>query len=238
MRPRLYALIALSVIAIAVCIRLGIWQLSRLHERREYNAVVAARLSEAAVPVQQLTRDTAQLRFRSVTLKGVYDYDHQIVLTNRTRNGSPGVNVLTPLRLPGTDTAVLVNRGWLYAADGINVDLAPWREGDSLTGQGYALPETAPGPGAIQSASRKNAYRWVNFKLLQEAIPYPLLPFTVSLVGDSVVHANVPPRVPPPELSEGPHMSYAFQWFAFAVVFLVGTILFVRKSREKREGEG
>jgi surfeit locus 1 family protein len=232
MRFRLYALIALSVIAIAVCVRLGMWQLNRLHERLAYNTVVAARLMEAPVAVQQLTRDTAQIMYRRVLVQGVYDYDHEVVLTNRTRNGSPGVNILTPLRLPGTDTAVLVNRGWVYAPDGTNVDLAPWREEDSLTGEGYVLPAESPGGGSVRSASRANAYRWVDFTALREAIPYPLLPFTVLLAGDTITRSNVPPRVPPPVLDEGPHRSYAFQWFSFAVVFLIGTIVFVLKSRK------
>jgi hypothetical protein len=61
-------------------------------------------------------------------LRGTLDYDNEIVHTLRGRGGSPGVNILTPLRRVGNDTAVLVNRGWLYAPDGITVDTKPWRE--------------------------------------------------------------------------------------------------------------
>jgi surfeit locus 1 family protein len=35
--------------------------------------------------------------------------------------------------------------------------------------------------------------------------------------------------VPPPELSEGPHLGYAFQWFTFTVIALVGYPLILRR---------
>ena len=49
-------------------------------------------------------------------------------MTGRTRSGSPGVHILTPLRIPESDTALLVNRGWVYSPDARTVDLTRWRE--------------------------------------------------------------------------------------------------------------
>jgi cytochrome oxidase assembly protein ShyY1 len=42
--------------------------------------------------------------------------------------------------------------------------------------------------------------------------------------------------VPLPELSEGPHLSYAIQWFSFAVVALVGSAILVRRDRRAKRG--
>jgi surfeit locus 1 family protein len=41
-------------------------------------------------------------------------------------------------------------------------------------------------------------------------------------------------RVPPPPLGDGPHLSYALQWFAFATVALVGYVAWLRAGRRPR----
>jgi cytochrome oxidase assembly protein ShyY1 len=37
-----------------------------------------------------------------------------------------------------------------------------------------------------------------------------------------------------PVLDDGPHRSYAFQWFCFAAIALGGAIAVVRRERESR----
>lgn len=233
MRPREYGLVVLSIIMAVVCARLGVWQVSRLHQRRAHNAFVAHRLGEPPVALAQLPRDTAELRFRRVFLHGAYDYAHQIVLILRTRNGSPGVNVLTPIQVAGSDTALLVNRGWVYAPDGVRNDLTPWREGDSVHAIGYAVPFDPPEHGAPRSISRPNGYRWIDLNAIKASIPYPVYPFIIVLEGDTLAPRTIMPRVPPPPLDEGPHLSYAIQWFAFTLISIGGMLIFVLRVRQR-----
>ena len=131
MRRRTILLLVLAAVVAAVCVRLGFWQLGRLAERRAANTLVSTRLDSAVVDVARLPADTALARYRRVTVRGTYDFEHEIVLSGRSRAGSPGVNLLTPLRVAGADTAVLVNRGWVYAPDAATADLTRFRE--SLT---------------------------------------------------------------------------------------------------------
>jgi surfeit locus 1 family protein len=234
MRVREYVLIVVAIVAAVVCTRLGIWQLHRLQERKARNAMVASRLNEAPVSLAQLPRDTGALRYRRVPVKGVYDYAHQIILTTRTYNGSPGVYILTPVHMAGTDTALLVNRGWVYSPDGVHVDLKPWQEGDSINALAYAEPFGRPRRGPAESPTRDNAFHWIDARLLPLAFPYPVFPFLVVLEGDSVTPPHVPPRVPPPALDEGPHLSYAIQWFAFTLIAIIGIGFFIRKTLQQR----
>src|SRR5213078_839548 len=93
-----------SVIVIAVVLtlgflRLGFWQLGRLHERRTLNAELVSRAVAAAVSPSELPADTASAHYRKISLDGSYDYAHEIILTLRSRDGSPGVNIVTPVRL-------------------------------------------------------------------------------------------------------------------------------------------
>jgi surfeit locus 1 family protein len=146
-----------------VCIRLGIWQLQRLSDRKHLNTELRSRAATRPVDLAALPKDTGEAHFRRVVISGTYDYDHEITLTNRSRNGSPGVNIITPLR-GMSDTAILVNRGWVYAPDGMTVDLARWRETSSMNGDGY-VEFFRKGNGTAKSATHERAYRWVDDSL-------------------------------------------------------------------------
>jgi surfeit locus 1 family protein len=59
----------------------------------------------------------------------------------------------------------------------------------------------------------------------------PLVPVVLLALGDTTPRdVSRPTRIPPPSPSEGPHKSYAFQWFGFAAVFLVGFLAFAAKG--------
>lgn len=231
-RTRDVVLVLIAIVFSAACISLGFWQLRRLAARRALNARIVHRLDETPVSVDSLPRDTATLHYRAVTVRGTYDYAHELVIADRTRNGAPGVDIVTPVRTPASDTALLLVRGWVYAPDGLTVDLSTWREGDTVSSTGYARPLDVPYPGRPTLAGHPNAYRWIDLRAIRASVPYPVYPFLVVLGGDtssaSARRAHSPPRVPPPPLDEGPHMSYAIQWFSFAAIAIVGTIFFLR----------
>jgi surfeit locus 1 family protein len=218
-------------LAVAVtCISLGFWQLRRLEERREFNRQLRARAETAPVDLSAIPKDTGEARFRRVRLIGSYDFANEVRLTNRVRNGSPGVNIITPLRLPGTDTAVLVNRGWVYAPDAMTVDFGRWREPTELRAEGY-IENYAAGRGNARTASNAKAFRWMDRLTLAQAFPYPIAPYFAVLIGDSgKTSLKVPPRLDVPPLDEGPHKSYAFQWFSFAAISIFGTLLYLRRK--------
>jgi surfeit locus 1 family protein len=230
MKGRDLAFLILGTAAAAVCVRLGVWQLDRLSERRAFNDRLRARAEMAPIPVAQLPRDTAAARYRRVRISGKYDFQNQVALTTRSRIGSPGVNILTPVRLPGTDTAVLVNRGWIYAPDGMTADLGRWPEPAELEGDAY-VQNYQSREGSPLSPRNERAFRWMDYRALSQAFPYPIAPYYLVLMGETQnPPANIPPRIPVPPLDEGSHLSYAFQWFSFAAVFIIGMVLYLRRK--------
>ena len=217
-----------SILAVAfglLCVRLGFWQLSRLQERRASNALVAARLDSAVVPRAQLPADTALARFRRVRLTGTYDFDHEIVLSGRSRDGSPGVNLLTPLRVPGSDRAVLVNRGWVYSPDALLVDQPHWREPADADVHGLVSTFHDRAPGAALVSRQGRTIRWLDVGAIDSLLPYPIEPYYV-IATDSATSSTTPVRLDPPALDEGSHLSYAIQWFSFAAIALAGAAVF------------
>ncbi len=200
--------------------RLGFWQISRLHERRVSNALVISRLDSAQVDVHDVPRDSALARFRLVRVAGIPDYDHELILAARSYQGSPGVNFLTPVRFPGLDTAIIVDRGWVYTADGSTVDSKHWRDRDSVfTGYVEELPTT----GGKTFVGKPQIIARLSADVVRKALPYPVAPFYVVELGDSVKAQDHIVRLSVPPLDEGPHVGYAIQWFFFAAVALVGT---------------
>jgi surfeit locus 1 family protein len=226
----------LCVAMAALCVRLGFWQLGRLGERRARNAVVRARLDLPVVALSALPADSAAVRFRRAETRGRYDYAREVKLAGRSRNGSPGVHIVTPLRVDGAgDTVVLVNRGWVYSPDAASATLERWRERDTATVRGFVDVFPAPGPGAARAASDPRAYRWLDRDEMARVVGAPVAPVVLVAQGDTAGTAanRTPVRLGPPPLDEGPHWNYAVQWFAFAGVSIAGLATVVTAERRK-----
>ncbi len=227
-RTLLFAVI--SVLAAALFVRLGFWQLDRLAQRRECNRLLTSRLAAPPAPWS----DTTAVRYRRVRISGVPDYEREIVLVGRSREGSPGVNLITPLRLRGSDTAVLVNRGWVYSPDATTIDQARWREGDTLTIQGYVEAFNQPGPGDLPAHQR--IARRLSHSAAAARLPYPIAPvYVVALDAGKPPRPDAPARASLPVPDNGPHLGYAVQWFSFALIAVVGAGIGLVTGR--REGE-
>lgn len=228
-----------ALLAAALCVRLGIWQLDRLAQRRSYNAQVAARFDAGAEPLREaLARDTADARWRRVRGVGVPDYSRDILLASRTRGGSPGVWIVSPLQLPDTDTLVALVRGWVYSPNGRDIDFARWREGETFTVDGRLDAFQRPAAGAPRLPSEARAFRWLERDTLRAEWGAPVASMLVYQFGDTIGGYEVtggvtPARFPLPTLDEGPHRSYAVQWFSFALVFVVGYGAAVYTKRQR-----
>jgi surfeit locus 1 family protein len=233
-RTRKVLFLICAAVLTVVFVRLGVWQLRRLAERRTRNGLIAARLTLPPADLAALSRDTAEVQYRRVRVDGDYDYDHEFALTNRVIDGAPGVHLVTPLRRAGTDTAVLVDRGWVYAPDGMTIDPARWREPSPVTATGrvqelvrHTEPASHPG--------HPNEIRWLSPDSIERWAGYPVAPYLVVLERDSTASAaqRIPVRIPVPPLDDGPHLNYAIQWFAFALIAIggAGVAVFSRRAR-------
>lgn len=211
----------------ALFVKLGLWQLDRRTQRRARNAIVAARIRSAPVTLDRLGGDTSLTHYRRVRVTGHPDFDRDLALTLRGNMGSPGVDILTPVRTPGNDSAILVNRGWIYSPDGMTADLSKWREADT-TFSGYV--EEFEGGGGRDSV-RLNGIRRMNYAAIARVLPYPIRTFyMVATIDSTPTNTTGVVRLKPPVLDEGPHLSYAFQWFSFATIAVVGAGIVAARS--------
>lgn len=229
----------LAAVAAVVCVRLGIWQLHRLDERRARNAVIRSRMEAAPVDFATLIgSDTAEVHWRRVKVNAIPDYQNEGVLTTRTQSGIPGVQVITPVQpADGSwgDTAAIMVRGFVHSTDGRTIDHGLYREGDTIAVDALVLTYPAVRPGTIASSSNPRAVRALEHDSLARILAHPLAPFVLLALGDTgVTDLGRISRVPPPAIDEGPHWSYALQWFGFAGVAVVGFFAFAWSRRNKR----
>ncbi len=253
-RSGVFGTLGVFVVA-AICVRLGIWQLHRREGRLAHNAVVSARMAGDPVTLSRAIRDTAGLTFRRAILEGEYDDDRSLVLAGRSHDEMPGVHIYSPLRVAGG--AVLVNRGWAPAADAATVDLHDFRVEGPVRLEGILLPFPD-----IQVDVPPEGFRTRWFRLAGDAIrrqyPYPVAPLYLLATSPlpagsgggaaagsgpgalpaSAARPSLPIRAEPPELGQGPHLSYAIQWFSFATIFVVGWLVLLLRRREDHEPGG
>ena len=222
----------------ALCVRLGIWQLDRLEQRRAFNAHVEAMWAAEPITIDgQPEEDLTELEYHVVTVSGRYDFENQIALRNRYFQDEYGYHLLTPLLLDD-GSAVLVDRGWI-PADG-NDGPADWRQYDqpgpvTLEGQirlGQAKPDMGgvPDPTLTPGQTGLDFWNIVNLERIQKQVPYRLLNVFVQPDVDTGDVEPPVPYQPEIELTEGSHQGYAIQWFTYATILVVGYPFFVRKQ--------
>ncbi len=232
---RRYVPLAIAVVVAVVCVRLGLWQLSRLNDRREVNATRATRLAQPQLQITEWLALDSTGAGRRAEAAGVFDFTRELIVVARSFRGVPGVHIVTPLRLPD-GSALLVERGWVPSADGRSIDLERVRERAWANPTGLLLGNVTEQPEAIVGDAVWPRYvRRVTPPDHGAAYPYPVLDL---LLRRTELPDSAPQEmraVPLPELSDGPHLSYAIQWFAFAVIAVIGSVaLVVKGSREFR----
>lgn len=241
-RDRLFIGVVLLLGVISV--RLGIWQLHRRQERIALNSEIETRLSQPVIDFPDNLLAPQDFEFQHVRLEGRFDAMHELLLRNRSFEDQPGVHLITPLIGTAGDVAVLVDRGWLPHSATEKEDLPELVIPETITIEGIlrlsmpepslsflADPTRGPGEPAI--------FEWqvVNIDRIQSQIPYALQPVYIELSEPPSGNQTYPIPDPEIDLSQGPHLSYAIQWFAFSGIAFVGSFYFWRrKSLSEKEG--
>jgi surfeit locus 1 family protein len=236
----------LVLVGMAVLIRLGIWQLDRLHARRAFNARVSAQIAQPTLELlgNALNADLTQMEYRPVTVTGTYDPSSEIALRNQYWNDQWGVHLVTPLKIAGSNQAVLVDRGWIpgdryetgdwseYAEPGLVTVHGIIRQSQSKAEMGRRSdPTPIPGAGPLKT------WNFVNIPRLSEQAAEPLLPVYIQQAPDPAWQ-KLPQRYQPElDLSEGPHLGYAIQWFIFAAILGIGYPFFIKRQEARLEKE-
>lgn len=236
----------LGVVALIVAmIVAGVWQIDRHQTRGDRNDTIRARVAEDAVPLGAVATIDSDAdigereQFRRVSVQGVYQFNDEVLVRNRTFDGAPGFWVLTPL-LQDDGTAAIVNRGWIplaFGDDSVRAETAPPTGAVHVVGslqparKAEGLQQADPATGQLTSLARPDVLR------LAQQLDYPVVPLVVRLEATPTAEvAEFPTPLPLPALDAGPHASYAAQWFIFTTIAVVGYPLVLRRVRRGEAG--
>ena len=216
-------LIAVAAVAgIALTASLGAWQWGRGQQRTALQDAVAAREHSAPVSIGELlaARDgDAVLVHRPITLRGQWIAQRTVFLDNRQMNGVPGFYVVTPLRLEGSQAAVLVQRGWVQRnfESREHLPAVP-----TPAGTVEVRGRLAPPPAKLYdfgSAGSGPIRQNLNLAQFRAETGLPLLDVSVQQAGapsDGLLR-----DWPEPATGVERHYGYAFQWWAMAVLIAI-----------------
>lgn len=239
-RPWLrWSVLALFVVALSVTfVNLGQWQLNRLEQRRGANAVVEAHENAPVLPyadvMNRVITDADQ--WQRVTVTGTFDATHQLVARYRSSAGDTGYEIITPL-LAADGRTVLVDRGFARRPGGQDFpSVAPSPPSGTVTVTGYVRRDERGAANAVTPA--EGTVRLVNSEAISAWLGRPVVNGYIGLVTVDPAQADGLQPVHPPELTEGPHLSYAMQWFAFTLIAGIGLVVLIRNDiRDRRKAE-
>jgi surfeit locus 1 family protein len=221
------AIVVVAIGVAAICVALGFWQLRRLDDRRAANDAIVQARSGSPVTIRSAADVAPLAPFRRVVAQGAYDVDGEVIVYGRALEGRPGHHVVTPLVL-GDGSAVMVIRGWVP----FEMDAAPVEGAEPIapdvTVEGFLVP---PEPGDSGPPDARGAVRSLDPEAIARPLPYDVAPLALQLQEQRPPQPDLPVPAPPPELSEGPHLSYAIQWFSFAAISLVGAAVLLGRDR-------
>jgi cytochrome oxidase assembly protein ShyY1 len=245
--PRWLGLAALMLLLAVIMVGLGDWQLHRYRERSAINDRIDAAATATPTPLASAVPGpgTARLGRRApdsaewarVRANGVYDAGREVLARGRTVDGAVGFEVLTPLVLPD-GSAVIVDRGWVPAPAGgaLVAPQVPVAPAGPVTVVGRVrLPES----GADQPVTFDGhpSVRRIAPARLAAAVPYPLFDAYVTLDSQTPAADRRFTSIPTEHENAWQNAGYVVQWWAFALLTVIGYVRLARKEARAQTDE-
>jgi surfeit locus 1 family protein len=221
LKSRLAAAIAVLA-CLGMFLYLGAWQSGKGERLAQALAQRAQRSQLGPVFVTAQRLEALEVQDAPLRVVGTYDAAHQIFLDNRQHDGQPGVQVITPLKIEGTDTYILINRGWVgwqlgravlpvVATPTGRVDLTGLATVPS-TKKFFLMPDHAD--------ERPQLWERLDLSRFENLLGYALQPVVLQQTGGDAPDTLIR-HWEPPEDRVAKHRAYAFQWYGMAVVLLI-----------------
>ncbi|GGW88625.1 SURF1-like protein [Streptomyces malachitofuscus] len=235
-----------ALLLIPTMIWLGTWQMDRHGERSARNQLVTDALTADPVPVEQLAAPgdavTRAERYRTVTAKGRFDTDDEVVVRRRTNaDDKVGFHVLTPFVLDD-GRVLLVNRGWI-PADGPSQTAfpeVPAPPRGEVTIKGRLMPDETTEASGIKNLEGlpERQIMLINSEQEAERLGAPVLGGYVAQTAPEPENGTPEPLGNPGKENAALNYAYAIQWWLFAAAVPAGWVVLVRREARERAADG
>jgi cytochrome oxidase assembly protein ShyY1 len=223
--------LSLTIVFAMVCVSLGFWQLARRAEARAEIDRVETNWTSDPQPIENVLPEIGGFdpddKWMPVELTGTYRTDEQLLARNRPLGGMVGFEVLVPFEL-ADGTVFLVDRGWVPVGDHQD-------EPDSVPppprGEVTVVARLKAGePDVVGRSAPNGQVATINLPQIADLVDAPMYTGAYGLLDSERPAADRPIAAVKPEPDEGPHLSYAFQWFVFALLGFVGLGFAIRQE--------
>lgn len=219
------------LLAAALMVRLGVWQWDRGQQKAAANDAIEVARAKDPVPAADLIpaapneRPAPADEWSRVSVTGSYDPSGTVLIRQRSFEEGVGFEIVVPLN--GDDGATyLVDRGYALASGGADEapDIPAAPEGVvTVTGIVKTPYTTNRNATRVEQVGAYRSVRALDPQVLSESLGVPLaggyIVATAEMDADGAAVTDIK-RIPPPEFGDGPHLSYAVQWWIFAVMTL------------------
>lgn len=241
LQPRWLGIHLVAVLSVLGCLALGSWQFDRAQMPDRSVITNPVQDVAAATDIDTLLEPGAympqDLANEAVRATGSYDVGNQLLSPALSPEGDEGYYLVAPL-VTDDGAAVIVNRGWLPAAEAEAAAPLPAPDGQ-VTVSGWLLPpqnEASQGYSAIVPDGQVPR---IAPALLVNEWPYPLYTGYINLAeqvpADPERAAAGLERFPPPEppqkiIWDFRNAGYAAQWVVFAAAAVAFWISLMRRE--------
>ncbi len=228
-KPRLLPSLAV-VILLPLLLSLGFWQLGRMDEKQDIIDAMAAGNSGEALVLGSIDRPYDYSRFK---VRGKFLPEFSILLEHQMHNGQVGYHVLTPLAIPGDESWLLVNRGWV-STDNVLKSREPSDKTLDLSGLVYYPSENRfiLGENFSKTSAGQIKIQRMDFAVLEQTLHHSLYPFVLLL--DPQAPAGFVRDWEIKTMPPSKHLGYAVQWFALAGTLLALYIILNLKRKTSK----
>ena len=232
-RPSFRAILA-AVTALALLIGLGTWQLQRLEWKRTLIANLEARTTAAPVAWTGRPEDPGN-EFARVRIVGAFDHGAEMHLNAQPRDGRPGVDLVTPLRIGTGAEVVLVNRGWIPLALRDPAPGSDIRPAGPVELEGFVRHFRPKGLFTPENDPAANQWYYMDRQQMGEVAG--IVPSAAYLVAAPSEEPDALPigRIPGADLSNN-HLGYALTWFGLALVLVVIFVIYHLEPQAPNKG--
>jgi len=230
--PTLWPTLA-TLFFFALTLWLGNWQSERADSKRALQARYDAASHESPIHIGGTLLERDNLLYRKLEAQGVFDDAHTILIDNRVQDGVAGYHVLTPLKIEGSQMALLVNRGWIAAGRTREQQPHPPIPRGLVKLEGMAVDPHSRYVELAHTAPQGRV--WQNLDFARYAAESHLTLQPVLLLQTSAQNDGLQRVWPRPDTGVSMHLSYAFQWYSLATTLAV--LWLVMNMKRYREND-
>lgn len=221
---RWIALTLILLFFIYLFLRLSNWQFDRYEQRILRNESTNSALSLAPQKIDSITQLAALKQWEKIELTGNYLTDESKLVRKQYLENSLGFWVITPFKIENGEN-ILVNRGWIPIGTSASTkEEIPAAPAGIVRIEGFLQPfsESIAQPKDLPL----NQVNTIDYKYFGIDIADN---FYVQLAKSSPMDNQVA-IIPLPELTNGPHLSYAIQWILFALLLPIGWYVLLKNE--------